>query len=348
LVAHYGNPLRRISRLIVLGICVSACAQNPSVASLIREGNGALDAGDLLRASRAFEQARQASPENLEANRGLLLSDLQLGQLAEAEKIGRDAVEHWPKDADLQHYLGLVYFKQSKNSDALVCLRRSAILNSGNYGVHFDTALVLLSESNYPEAATELEKAVKLDPKVALPHVLLGRAYQNTNRSVQAVEQFQTALRLDPAVPLGHYHLGFAYASLGHNGEAIAEFEKELLRSPSNPQVLYQLGHRQLEAGNLKSAVEHLSKATEINPNNGDAYYDLGKAILSLGNFDEAQAPLRRAIELKPSDPSPHYQLARALEKAGKKEQAKQEMETFTALKRAQPTTGGMASGPIQ
>ena len=57
---------------------------------------------------------------------------------------------------------------------------------------------------------------------------LLGRAYQNTNRTVQAIEQFQTALHIDPDTPLGHYHLGFAYASLGRNQEAIAEYRKEL------------------------------------------------------------------------------------------------------------------------
>src|SRR5260370_36919577 len=97
-----------------------------------------------------------------------------------------------------------------------------------------------------------------------MAHVLLGRCYQNTNRTVQAIEQFQTALRLDPDIPLGHYHLGFAYASLGRNVEAIAEYEKELQHSPSNPAVIYLLGHRQWEAGDLKSAVEHLRKATAL------------------------------------------------------------------------------------
>jgi tetratricopeptide (TPR) repeat protein len=60
----------------------------------------------------------------------------------------------------------------------------------------FDIALVHLSENQYPSAADELEKTTKLDPNAALAHVLLGRAYQNTNRSVQAIEQFRTALRL--------------------------------------------------------------------------------------------------------------------------------------------------------
>ena len=66
------------------------------------------------------------------------------------------------------------------------------------------------------------------------------------------------------------------------------------------------------------------------------------------GDADAAVPPLRRDIELKPSDPSPHYQLARVLERLGNKEEAKREFETFSALKKAQPVTGGMASGPVQ
>jgi Tfp pilus assembly protein PilF len=87
-----------------------------------------------------------------------------------------------------------------------------------------------------------------------------GAAYQNTNRTVQAIEQFQTALRIDPNTPLGHYHLGFAYASLGRNHEAIAEYRKELVRSPDNPQLLYQFGHCLLETGEVKEALPHLKR----------------------------------------------------------------------------------------
>jgi len=65
--------------------------------------------------------------------------------------------------------------------------------------------------------------AVKLKPFAALAHVLLGRAYQNTNRTSQAIQQFQTSLRLDPDTQLGHYHLGFGYASLGRKREATTE-----------------------------------------------------------------------------------------------------------------------------
>jgi tetratricopeptide (TPR) repeat protein len=321
--------------------------QVPNLQMLIQDGRQALQADDFPRAAHDFGQAMQLAPDNLEVNRGLLLSDLQIGRLDEAARVGETAVEKWPKDAQLQHWLGLVYFKTGKNAEALTWLKGSERLSPTEPDVPFDTALVLLSDVNYPDAANELEKSIKLDPKSALAHVLLGRAYQNTNRTVQAVQQFQTALRLDPKVSLGHYNLGFAYASLGRNQGAIAEYEKELRRSLKNPSVLYQLGHCELEMGDWQRAIDHLKQAAELDPTNPGVPYDLGKVFLLQGDAEHAVLFLRRAIELKPSSPSPHYQLARALEKSGKKDEAGQELATFAALKKAQPATGGMAAGPL-
>jgi len=336
--------------LLAIGFVFGASAQsqNRQLESLIREGQGALDAGEFARAVSNFERATQMAPENLEANRGLLLSYLQAKRLRDAEDAGQSAIVRWPKDAQLQHWLGLVYFKEGQNAKALEQLRRAERLDGTRFDVPFDAALVLLSEDQYPAAADELQKAIKLDPKVAMAHVLLGRCYQNTSRTVQAIEQFQTALRLDPDIPLGHYHLGFAYASLGRNHEAVAEYEKEMTHSPDNPSVRYQLGHCLLEAGEWKSAAAHLKKAVEVDPQNSGAAYDLGKTLLLEGDAEAAVPALHHASELKPADPGPHYQLARALEKMGRKQEAQQEFQTFAALKKAQPVTGGMAAGPTQ
>jgi tetratricopeptide (TPR) repeat protein len=337
-----------ISVAALIALCLCCQAQQRTLAELIRDGQQALQSDDFARAAEDFAQARQLAPENLEASRGLLLSDLQTGHFEDAATIGESAVAKWPKDPQLQHWLGLAYFKRGQNAEALSSLKRAEQLDSSQSDTPFDTALVLLSDANYSDAALELEKAIKLDPKAAMVHVLLGRAYQNTNRTVQALAQFQTALRLDPTVSLGHYHLGFAYASLGRDRDAIAEYRKELARSPQNSAVLYQLGHCEVGVGDFENSAVHLKQAEELDASNPDIAYELGKALLLHGDADAAVSPLRRAIELKPSNPSPHYQLARALEKIGKKEEAAHELAIFADLKKSQPATGGMAAGLIQ
>jgi len=217
---------QRLSWLLLLHSAVLlalslAAAQSSNVQSLLRSGQAALDADQFDRATAEFEKARQLAPDNLEVNRGLVLSYLQTGRLAEAEAVGRTAVARWPQDGQLQHWLGLVYFKQGQNAAALETLGRSEKLDGAQFGIHFDIALVWLTQKQYSPAADELEKALSREPSNALAHVLLGRAYQNSNRTLQAIEQFQTALRLDPNLPLGHYHLGFAYGRLGSSRSAV-------------------------------------------------------------------------------------------------------------------------------
>src|SRR5258708_25790264 len=162
---------------------IAAQSGDQQIAQLIHRAQSALDAGDFSLAAQAFEHGLELSPENPEVNRGLVLSYLQAGRLADAQRAAQIAVARWPRDVELQHWLGLVYFKLGQHENALQALRRAESLDSNRYDIHFDTALVLLSDNRYPAAADELEKAVKLEPNAALPHLLLGRADQNTTRS---------------------------------------------------------------------------------------------------------------------------------------------------------------------
>jgi tetratricopeptide (TPR) repeat protein len=337
-----------LAALAFLGTSAFLQSQTPDLQRLLSHGQAASEAGDYVTAVANFEAACNLAPDNLAANRGLVLSYVQAGRPAEAAQLGSKAVARWPKDAQLQHWLGLAYFKQQMNAQALESLRRSEALDASQFGTHFDTSLVLLSEQQYGPAGDELEKAIRLNPSDALAHVLLGRAYQNSNRTLKGVQQFQEALRINPSLPLVHYHLGFAYSSLGHVPEAIVEYKKELARSPENFDVVFQLGHSLLETGDWNSAVTHLKRAVDLDPQNSDAAYDLGKALLLAGNVSDSVTMLRRSVDSNPANAGAHYQLARAFDKLGRKDDAEQERQRFAELKKAQSQSGGMASGRSQ
>jgi tetratricopeptide (TPR) repeat protein len=300
----------------------------------------------LLLSMSASAQTQDQTPAQM---RQRLLQDLDSGQLPAAILLGEKAVARWRRDAQFRHYLGLAYFKSGDLKQAQEQLTQARDLNPKDSATHYDLALVLLSGQNYPAAADELEATLKLSRSSnALAHVLLGRAYLNSNRSLQAIDEFKTALKLDPAIKLGHYHLGFAYSSLGRNDDAMSEYKEELRRSGESPAVVYELGRSLLEAGKYDAAVTYLQRATELDAQNPDAWYNLGKAQALAGQAAQAEASLRKAAERNPKDPSPHYQLARVLEKLGKSEEAQSERQRFAELKRAQPASAGMATGRDQ
>lgn len=350
---HSRRPSPGSSFVIVLGLLLvlpfyalqTVEAQENSAAALAAQGRSALERGDFDSAAQLFQQAQHLAPDNAQVATDLLLSYVQSGRIPNAISFGQQASRHWPNNPELHHYLGLAQFKAGQNDAAAVQLQQAAKLDPAP-SIRFDLGLVKLAQQNYAAAAEDLQQVIRSDKSNALAHLLLGRAYQNSNRSVPAIEEFRTALKLDPNVPLGHYNLGFAYASLGKNADAVTEYNIEVQRSPNNPEVHYQLGRLLLDAGDTHNAISELQRATALDPNNSDAFYELGKATASTDDA-RAQQAFRRAIELNPQDPGPHYQLARCLQRNGKNDEARIEMQKFAELKKLEPQSGGMATGRI-
>src|SRR5207245_2672142 len=87
--------------VVVFSIAPAMLAQEPSSSAqvFLRKGQAALESGDFQDAVQAFEQARQLAPDSIQAARGLLLSYLQDGRVAQALALGRNLVERWPQDA---------------------------------------------------------------------------------------------------------------------------------------------------------------------------------------------------------------------------------------------------------
>src|SRR5205807_961648 len=90
--------------LLMWNLTTTLAQTASSVQSLTRDGQRAIEAGDFARALTDFEQAYRSAPNNPEVVRGLLLSYLQSGQVAQAVRFGRDATARCPRDAEVRHW----------------------------------------------------------------------------------------------------------------------------------------------------------------------------------------------------------------------------------------------------
>jgi protein O-GlcNAc transferase len=305
-----------------------------------------LESGDLPRAAADFDSIRQVQPENKAAWEGEAAALLELDP-RRAGQLAAEAFRHWPSDARFLHLRGLAYFRIGNLDAAQTDLTAAEKLSPFDAKLAFDFGLLNMAQKKYDDAARHFELALKAPERASAPtlHILLGRAYQNSNRTEQGIAEFKRALALDPKVPLGHYHLGFAYASLGKNQQALEELQKELARTTDNAEVFYEYGNVLIDSGRFAEAIPPLECALALQPTYADAQYELGKALLLIGKVTEAITSLKRAIELSPDSPESHYQLSRAYSKAGDRESARAELARFSALKKGRQATGGMASG---
>jgi tetratricopeptide (TPR) repeat protein len=175
-------------------------------------------------------------------------------------------------------------------------------------------------------AAAEFQKAIDLDPKLAVAFVDLGEVFIEKRDYASAVPPLKHALELNANVEGGHQLLGYALLALGYAGEAIPHLEKGNDESA--------LGIALLEAGRLPEAVAVLQKALAKSPDDPDLLYYYGRAagLLSKDVFD--------ALEARFPDSARAHQMM-AQDYAALREVPSAEREFSEAL-RLRPQTAGL------
>lgn len=145
-------------------------------------------------AEKDFTRSSELDPKNDLGYLGLGATYLEAGNAVQAVHVLRRRVLQNPDDANLLYLLG------------------EALMRSG----------ASPGSPAFAEAQAALEKSVRLNPKLSLPHVSLGSLYLEENKLEPAVNQFQQALLLDPGERSAFSHLAIAYRRLGQTDNARA------------------------------------------------------------------------------------------------------------------------------
>lgn len=143
-------------------------------------------------AEKDFTQSSELDPKNDLGYLGLGAAYLEAGNAAKAVQVLKLRIQQKPNDANLLYLLGAALMRSGAN----------------------------LGSPAFAEAQTVLEKSVRLNPKLSLPHVSLGTIYLEENRADAAVTQFKQALLIDPRQRSALSHLAIAYRRLGQTENA--------------------------------------------------------------------------------------------------------------------------------
>ena len=87
-------------------------------------------------------------------------------------------------------------------SEAEKLLRQSIMEKDDYWASHFELGQLLAKQHRYPEAATELQRAVALNPKEAMPHYHLARVYERMGQAEKAKHERELHARLTAGKPV--------------------------------------------------------------------------------------------------------------------------------------------------
>lgn len=259
-----------------------------------------------------------------------ILELINRGELARAEAVSRDAVEHSPQDVNMTGLLGALLIKMKKYDEAETWLRKTIELAPTFAKPHEDLGQLLLGLNRPDEAVEVLQKATRLDPSLELAHLNLGKALAATGRGKEADEAFENSFSLSPE----RKALAQAAECLrdGRFDEAERICRQVIHDNPGNVSALRLLGKLAARTKRTGEAERFLRKALDMAPDFTGAIVDLAKLLQDDDRYEEAIEFYRKAIEMEPENARLHDQLGYALAPAAQTYEAIEAHQRATEL----------------
>ncbi|MGD0464781.1 MAG: tetratricopeptide repeat protein [Tepidisphaeraceae bacterium] len=237
----------------------------------------------------------------------------QAGRLAEAERFYRQIITRQSRHDRALHLLGVIAV-QTGHLDAGVELIQRAIAVDPTVAVyHLDLGNALSKKGQLDQAIAALQQAVRIAPAAALSYNNLGIALGVRGRLDEAVTAYRQAVRLKPDYAEAHNNLGNALREKGQLDEAIAACRQALVIKPDYAEAYCNLGNALREQRRLDEAIAAYRQALLIRPDFAEILNNLGNALREKGKLQESIVAYRRAIRLKSDFALAHYHLALAL-----------------------------------
>jgi tetratricopeptide (TPR) repeat protein len=217
---HYDEGLARLQEIE---------AKQPDLKGLAHElGIAFYKKADYLKAVEFLKKAQQEDPKDAEAVQLTGLSYYLAGRPADAIPL-LERVQGWYPSAnvDASYVLGICYIQTKNYPGARTAFAKMYGVPPDSAASYLFTARMLLRQDFEPPAEEYAREAAKIDPKLPLVHYLLGELYLFQSKIPEAITEFQTELEINPGYAGVYYKLADADSRI----EKYEDAEKLLQRS---------------------------------------------------------------------------------------------------------------------
>jgi Flp pilus assembly protein TadD len=195
-----------------------------------------------------------------------------------------------PGDPRIHADLGFCYLEAGRVTEAIVHLKRAALLEPLSAGRQYDLGMVFFRTRDFSAARAHFTEAVRLKPDFSEAYNNLGVLSYEEGRIAEAIGWYSRALLINPDDAEAAYNLGRAFATGGDTESATVQFRLALRLKPNDAVTHSSLANVLASQGQLGTAVRHYRYALEIEANLAAALVDLAW-ILATSDHDDVRAP---------------------------------------------------------
>ena len=222
---------------------------------------------------------------------------------------------------------GLNYFRGKNYQMALEKFKAAAKSNPKEAEYPNNMAMSYYWMGQYTAAIPLLKQAISLKP-LSLYHFNLGLVYLGARKPAESLSEMENAIKLNPKNFAAWSHKALLLYNTGKDAEAGKAWEAAA-KLKDDPEVENNLGMLQLKAGNLDAALNKFDKAVSINANYALAHFNRGVVLQKKSKNKEAASAYQRSIDQAPKRFQSYLNLAIVNQKMGNKAQAIQNLENF-------------------
>jgi Tfp pilus assembly protein PilF len=229
----------RAKAIVVLIICASLinCASKQVRIQKAREkdpkyqynvGLFHLNQGNVEEAVKYFIKSLALDTRYYLAWNALGISHSMRGRLEESVQAYRKCLEINPQFTEAHNNLGTVYDRMGR-LDLAETEWKTALLDpvfQSRELPYTNLARLYIQQDRLDEAFDSVQKAIEIQPRLAMAYNLRGQVYEKKNNLGEAVASYEAAVKIVPEDVLFNYNLGVASFKLTDYARAKAVFTK--------------------------------------------------------------------------------------------------------------------------
>lgn len=225
-------------------------------------------------------------------------------------------------------------FKSGDVAGAIVGLNQAVQADPTNDVAFYQRGLLRAEKASQPEEAIkDFEKAVELNPEVALYHYHLGKVHSRLKHWPQAINAFSKAIEKNANHGESHFELGVGLQAQAQFDRAQEEYIQAIKLKPRFPQPYQALGNLYARFEKYPQAIQVMKNGIENNPEFAELQHDLGVIYKNQLRYDDAIAAFQAAIKLKPTFTNALFNVGIAYFDNDNAEQAIQYLKLYLARK---------------
>lgn len=259
-------------------------------------------------AMSSLRKALEIKSDLIEAQRGVILLDIDAGRLPEALVVARQVQKQRPREAVGYGFEGDIHVAKKAWGDAVAAYRAGLKQSAASTGLAIKLHAALAASGGKAEAGRFAEGWIREHAKDAQFRLYLAESANTAKDYATAAKHYRALLDAQPENPVLLNNMAWA-AGQSKDPKAVEYAEKANRLAPGQPVILDTLGGLLVEKGETGRGLELFRKALELAPQASQIRFNYARALLKSGKQSEAKKELDELAKLGDKFPA-HAEVA--------------------------------------